>query len=63
MVSYQRGYDKITVAAVDIPAAASTAAARAQEEEYLQRQGPEMERRYRETLAKLSEANAAEQRA
>lgn len=56
MVAYQRGYDKITLATVDIPAAASTAAARAQEEQYLQHQGPEMERRYRETLAKLRES-------
>lgn len=52
-VAYQRGYDKITVADVEIPAAASTAAARAQEQEYVRLQGPEMEKRYRETMAKL----------
>lgn len=53
MVAYQRGFDKITCATVDVPAAASTASARSLEKEYLKRQGPEMERRYRETMEKL----------
>jgi predicted amidohydrolase len=52
MVAYQRGYDKITLASIDIPAAASQAVARASEQEYLELQGPEMERRYRETMSK-----------
>ncbi|MCY4436119.1 MAG: carbon-nitrogen hydrolase family protein [Chloroflexi bacterium] len=56
MVAYQRGFDKITHATVDIPAAPSTTAARSLEQEYLTLQGPEMQRRYRETMAKLKEA-------
>ena len=57
-VAYQRGYDMITLARVEIPTAPSTAAARAQEQEYVKRQGPEMERRYRETLAKRERSAA-----
>jgi predicted amidohydrolase len=57
-VAYQRGLDRITHATVDIPTVASTTAARMLEQEYLERQGPEMERRYRETMAKLKEARA-----
>ncbi len=52
MIAYARGYDKITLATVDIPVAASTAAARDAERTYLQHQGPEMEKRYRATMAK-----------
>ena len=57
VVAYQRGYDKITFAEIDIPAAASTIVARALEQEYLSRQGPEMDRRYRETMTKLAESS------
>ena len=57
-VAYQRGFDKITTATVDIPAPPSAAAARSLEQEYLKRQGPEMERRYRETMAKLDASKA-----
>lgn len=53
MIAYQRGFDRITRATVAIPAAASTTAARTLEQEYLRRQGLEMARRYRETMAKL----------
>ncbi len=53
MVAYQRGFDRITYADIDVPAAASTSAARNLEREYLRRQGPEMDRRYRETIEKL----------
>ena len=53
MVAYQRGYDRITYADIDVPTAVSTAAARSLEREYLRRQGPEMDRRYRETMEKL----------
>ncbi len=59
IAAYQRGYDRITLARVEIPAAASTAAARAAEREYLRQQGPEMARRYRETMAKLRRADSA----
>ena len=58
MVAYQRGFDKITHTTVDIPAVPSTAAARSLEQEYLTLQGPEMQRRYRETMAKLKDASA-----
>lgn len=58
MIAYQRGFDKITVATVDIPTPPSAAAARSLEREYLTRQGPEMERRYRETMAKLDASKA-----
>jgi len=57
-VAYQRGFDKITLASVDVPAPPSAAAARSLEQEYLKRQGPEMERRYRETMAKLDTSKA-----
>ena len=53
MIAYERGYDKITLGTVDVPFAASTTAARELEREYLKHQGPEMEKRYRETMAKL----------
>ncbi len=53
MVAYQRGYDRITYADIHVPTAVSTAAARNLEQEYLRRQGPEMDRRYRETMEKL----------
>ncbi|MDE2816158.1 MAG: carbon-nitrogen hydrolase family protein [Chloroflexota bacterium] len=58
MIAYQRGFDKITVATVDIPTPPSAASARSLEREYLTRQGPEMERRYRETMAKLDASKA-----
>ncbi len=58
MVAYQRGFDKITHATVDIPAVPSTTAARSLEQEYLTLQGPEMQRRYRETMAKLKDTKA-----
>ena len=59
IAAYQRGYDKITLATVDIPAVQSPAAARAAEHEYLRQQGPEMARRYRETMDKLKQASKA----
>ncbi len=57
-VAYQRGFDRITLADVEIPAPPSTPAARAQEREYVGLQGPEMERRYRETMAGLERSGA-----
>lgn len=53
MIAYQRGFDRITFADIDVPTAVSTTAARDLEQEYLRRQGPEMDRRYRETMEKL----------
>lgn len=56
MVAYQRGFDRITRAIVDVPAVASTSSARTLEQVYLKHQGPEMERRYRETMEKLKDS-------
>lgn len=53
IVSYKWGNDQITYGTIDVPAPATTEAARAYEREYLALQGPEMERRYRETLKEL----------
>ena len=53
VVAYKWGCDKITVAEIDIPARPSPRAARAAERAYLQKQGPEMQRRYRETKRDL----------
>lgn len=55
MIAYQRGFDRITLADVGIPAPASTSSARASEQAYLEQQGPEMDRRYRETMAKIED--------
>lgn len=61
IAAYQWGNDVITTAEIEVPAAPSTEAARAYEAEYLALQGPEMERRYEETLKRLrGEANAVE---
>ena len=56
MIAYQRGFDRITYADIDVPTAVSTSAARDLEQEYLRRQGPEMDRRYRETMKKLDDS-------
>ena len=48
---------RLRLQTIDIPAAASTTVARALEQEYLSRQGPEMDRRYRETMTKLAESS------
>ena len=53
IAAYKWGNDQISTSVVDIPAPRSTAAARAYEAEYLGRQGPEMERRYRKTMKNL----------
>ena len=49
VVAYKWGHDQITTALIDVPTAASPAAAGALEEEYLRLQGPEMDRRYQKT--------------
>ena len=53
IAAYRWGNDVITTAEIDVPAAPSTDAARAYEAEYVALQGPEMERRYEETLKRL----------
>jgi predicted amidohydrolase len=53
IVAYRWGNDAITTAEVEVPAAPSTQAARAYEAEYVALQGPEMERRYEETIKRL----------
>jgi predicted amidohydrolase len=53
IVAYRWGNDAITTAEVDVPVAPSTEAARAYEAEYLALQGPEMERRYAETMKRI----------
>ena len=53
IVAYKWGNDEITTAEIEVPAAPSTEAARAYEAEYMALQGPEMERRYEETLKRL----------
>ena len=61
IVAYKWGNDEITTADIEVPAAPSTEAARAYEAEYMALQGPEMERRYGETLKRLrGEDNAVE---
>lgn len=59
IVAYRWGNDQITTAIVDIPESPSREAARRSEEEFLQWQGVEMERRYQETMRKLAEKQAA----
>ena len=53
VVAYAWGNDRITTATIDIPAPASTGAARALELEYMGLQGPEMAQRYQETCKRL----------
>ena len=53
IIAYDWGNDTITTAQIDVPAAPSTAAALAYEAEYMALQGPEMERRYIETIKRL----------
>ena len=52
-VAYAWGNDRITTAVIDIPAPASTEAARVFESEYMGLQGPEMAQRYQETCKRL----------
>jgi predicted amidohydrolase len=55
VVAYKWGNDQITTATVDLPVPPSIEAARAAERLYLERQGPEMARRYEAQMAKLAE--------
>ena len=59
IVAYKWGNDRITTAVVEVPASPSADAARAHERDYLKLQGPEMARRYEETMKRLrGEENA-----
>ena len=49
VVAYKWGNDQITTAVVDIPVPPSREMARSSEQEYLERQGPEMKKRYKKT--------------
>ncbi len=51
--AYQWGNNQITYGVVDIPLAPSAAAARQAEQNYLQAQTPEMERRYHKTVDRI----------
>lgn len=53
VVAYQWGVDKITTGVIDIPLPASPRAARAAEQAYLKKQGPNMRRRYRQTMLRV----------
>jgi predicted amidohydrolase len=53
VVAYKWGCDQITVAEIDVPAPPSTRAARAAERDYLKKQGPAMQRQYKETMRGL----------
>jgi len=53
IAAYQWGNDKITTAMVDIPTIPSVTAAREYEQEYLRLQGPEMARRYEESIKRI----------
>ena len=55
IVAYKWGNDQITTAIVEVPARPSNATARDYEAEYLEQQGPEMDRRYQQTMRRLAE--------
>ena len=54
IVAYKWGNDQISSAVIDIPVTPSTEMARYSEQEYLKRQGPEMEKRYKRTQERVS---------
>ena len=53
IVAYKWGNDQITTATIEIPTPISQEAARFSEQEYLQYQQPEMEKRYQQTVKKF----------
>ena len=55
IVAYKWGNDQISTAVIDIPEPPSQKVARRAEEEYMQLQGPEMEKRYQKTMDRLTE--------
>ena len=54
IVAYKWGNDQISSAVIDIPVTPSPEMARFSEQEYLKRQGPEMEKRYKRTQERVS---------
>lgn len=55
IVAYKWGNNRITTAEIAIPHAPSQTGARQAEAEYLRQQGPEMARRYQQTMQKIAE--------
>jgi len=55
IVAYTWGNDRITTAVIDIPDPPSTEAARRLEGEFLQWRGPEMKKRYSDTMKRIAE--------
>ena len=55
IVAYKWGNDQISTAVIDIPEPPSQKIARRAEQEYLQLQGPEMEKRYQKTMERLTQ--------
>ena len=54
--AYQWGNDHITYGVVDVPVAPGATAARQAEQDYLEAQSPEMERRYQRTLERVGQS-------
>ena len=53
VVAYKWGNDQITIALIDVPEPASLEMARRSEQEYLNRQKPEMKKRYKATVESI----------
>ena len=53
VAAYKWGVDRITTAVVEIPTPPSQTAARSQEQEYMQLQGPNMAERYEKTIERI----------
>lgn len=53
IATYKWGNDQISTAVIDIPAPVSPQTARQSEQEYIEQQGPEMDKRYQKTMERL----------
>jgi predicted amidohydrolase len=53
VVTYKWGNDQISTAVIDIPAPASPQTARQSEQEYIEQQEPEMDKRFQKTMERL----------
>ena len=58
IVAYKWGVDQITTGVIEVPELPSVEVARRSEQEYLEKQGPEMEKRYKKTMEKLTQKPA-----
>ena len=58
IVAYKWGNDQITTATIEIPVSTSQQAARLSEQEYLQYQQPEMEKRYQQTVHRFQSGSS-----